>query len=204
MTTLFLARHGETLWHEGNRYAGVSNVGLTGRGLEQAEALGVWAGKAELDGVWASPLSRARLTATPAARAAGVELRVDEGLTELDFGTAEGRTLAEVEVDEPAAVAAFRADPVGSPLPGEEDPRAAARRGVAALWRIAQEFPRGRVLVVWHGTLMRLVLSELLGMPLENYRRVLPDMRNGALTELRLTPPDGVALLSFNSRVVPF
>ncbi|MEV6107724.1 histidine phosphatase family protein [Streptomyces sp. NPDC051940] len=204
VTTLFLARHGETVWHEGNRYAGVSDIGLTDLGLRQAEALGQWAGKAELDAVWCSPLSRARSTAEPAARSAGVDLQVDKGLIELDFGTAEGRTLAEVAVDAPEAVAAFEADPVAHPLPGEEDPRAAIRRGTAALWRIASAHPGQRVLVVWHGTLMRLVLSELLGMPAGEYRRQLPEIRNGALTELRLTAPEQVALLSFNSRVMPF
>ncbi|MFJ2114719.1 histidine phosphatase family protein, partial [Streptomyces sp. NPDC087850] len=38
-TTLFLARHGETVWHDENRYAGASDIGLTPRGAAQAEAL---------------------------------------------------------------------------------------------------------------------------------------------------------------------
>ncbi|MQY12808.1 putative phosphoserine phosphatase 2 [Streptomyces sp. RB5] len=204
MTTLFLARHGETVWHTSGRYAGISDIDLTDLGLAQAEALGTWAGKAELDAVWSSPLSRARATAAPAARAAGVELRTDADLTELDFGTLEGRTLAQVAAEDPDAVTAFEADPVANPVPGEEDPRAAMRRGTAALWRITHAHPGQRVLVVWHGTLMRLVLSDLLHMPPGDYRRVFPDMRNGALTELRMVEPGRVSLLSFNSRTMPF
>lgn len=30
-TTLLLARHGQTVWHAENRYAGVSDIGLTDR-----------------------------------------------------------------------------------------------------------------------------------------------------------------------------
>ena len=43
MTTLLLVRHGQTVWHEGNRYAGSSDVPLTDVGHEQAQALARWA-----------------------------------------------------------------------------------------------------------------------------------------------------------------
>ena len=39
-TTLLLARHGQTVWHAENRYAGISDVPLTETGHAQAEALG--------------------------------------------------------------------------------------------------------------------------------------------------------------------
>lgn len=94
-TTLFLTRHGETVWHEENRYTGVSDIALTPRGLEQAEALGAWAAGAGLDAIVTSPLSRARRTAEPAARATGIAPVVEPDLLEVDFGVAEGRTLGE-------------------------------------------------------------------------------------------------------------
>jgi probable phosphoglycerate mutase len=74
---------------------------------------------------------------------------------------------------------------------------AAAARGTDALRRIAAAHPGGRVLVVAHNTLLRLVLCSLLHIPLSEYRRVFPRLRNTALSELRL---DGgsAALLSLN------
>ena len=36
-TTLLLARHGQTVWHAENRYAGISDVALTDTGVAQAE-----------------------------------------------------------------------------------------------------------------------------------------------------------------------
>ncbi|GAA2073890.1 histidine phosphatase family protein [Actinomadura alba] len=193
-TTLFLVRHGETVWHRENRYAGVSDVALTPGGHEQADRLGRWAEKAALDAVWCSPRSRARMTAAPAAAALGLALRVDNDLREVDFGTAEGRTLAELD---PATVAAFRADPVLGAFPEGEDPRAAAARAVAALERITARHPGGRVLVVAHNTLLRLVLCSVLQIPLSSYRAAFPQVRNCALTELR---HDGgsAALLAYN------
>ncbi|HEX2313874.1 MAG TPA: histidine phosphatase family protein [Thermomonospora sp.] len=180
-TTLYLVRHGETVWHAENRYAGVSDVALTERGHDQAARLSIWAEKTGVDAVWASPLTRARETAAPAARALGLPVTVDEGLAELSFGMAEGRTLAELPPD---LVAAFRADPVDGAFPGAEDPRRAAARGSAALRRIAARHEGRRVLVVAHNTLLRLVLCELLGIPLRRYRTAFPQLRNCSPAEL--------------------
>lgn len=196
-TTLLLARHGQTVWHAENRYAGVSDVALTDTGRAQAEALGRWAAAHPVDAVWTSTVSRAILTAEPACRALGLVPHREPGLRECDFGVMEGRTLAEFAEQDPEAAAAFRADPVAHPFPGAEDPRAAAERGAAALRRIAAAHEGGRVLVVAHNTLLRLVLCRLLSIPLADYRRVLPRLRNAAVTELRVgSGPAG--LLSLN------
>jgi probable phosphoglycerate mutase len=197
-TTLLLARHGQTVWHAENRYAGVSDVDLTDTGRAQADALGRWAAAHPVDAVWTSPLSRAVITAQPACDALGLTPYREPGLRECDFGVVEGRTLAEFAKEDPAAAEAFRADPVAHPFPGAEDPRAAAGRGARALRRIAAARPGGRVLVVAHNTLFRLVLCELLHIPLRDYRRTFPRLRNAAITELQVTGEDSVALLSLN------
>jgi probable phosphoglycerate mutase len=201
VTHLILTRHGETDWHAENRYAGASDIPLAPRGREQAEALARWAATAELDAIWTSPLARARETAAPAARVTGLTPCVDPRLREIDFGQGEGKTPAEMERLFPEALAAYRSDPVAHPLPGGEDPRAAAARAVACLQDIARAHPARRVLVVAHNTLLRLALCQLLGVPLSRYRAVFPLLRNGALTELRLDG-DQAALLAFNVPLV--
>ncbi|KIF66327.1 phosphoglycerate mutase [Streptomyces sp. AcH 505] len=196
-TTLFLTRHGETLWHEENRYTGVSDIGLTPLGLAQAESLGSWAVGARLDAIVTSPLSRARRTAEPAARTTGLVPVVEPELVELDFGIAEGRTLGELEASHPQEVAAFLKDPAAYPLPAGEDPMAAAARGAAALLRLADGRLGTRVLAVAHNTLYRLVLCRLLGLPESEYRRIFPGLRNCAITELRVTRGQ-VSLMAYN------
>jgi probable phosphoglycerate mutase len=193
-TTLYLVRHGQTEWHAENRYAGISDVALTDTGRDQAERLGRWAAATGVDAVWASPLSRARATAAPAAAALGLPIAIDGDLTEVDFGAAEGHTLAELPR---ADVDAFRADPVTGAFPGAEDPLKAVERGMTALRRIASRHPEELVLVVAHNTLLRLTLCGLLGIAPSTYRTVFPQMRNCAITELRITGP-ATALMTYN------
>jgi broad specificity phosphatase PhoE len=198
MTHLFLVRHGTTVWHAENRYAGRSDVALDPSGYAQGKRLAAWASEAKLTAIWCSPLTRARETAAPVARATGLAPHVDERLREIHFGHIEGKTMAEAQRLFPAEIRRFRADPVTYPMPGGEDPQEAARRAVSTLRDIAVAHRNGRVLVVAHNTLLRLALCSLIGVPLARYRTVFPAMRNGALTEVRLDGEDA-ALLQYNS-----
>lgn len=193
-TTLYLVRHGQTEWHADDRYAGVSDIALTRTGRDQAERLGHWAARERVDAVWASPLNRSRATAAPAATALNRPILIDGDLTELDFGSAEGRTLAELP---PKDVEAFLADPVRGAFPGAEDPRKAVERGMAALRRAASRHRDEKVLVVAHNTLLRLTLCGLLGIDPSKYRTVFPQVRNCAVTELRMTDRSA-SLMSYN------
>lgn len=197
-----LARHGESVWHADNRYAGVSDIELTQRGHDQADALAGWAATAGLDGVWSSPQRRARDTAEPAAKVNGLPVEVDARLRELDFGVAEGLTRSEMSSRFPEDLDAFRVDPVTHHFPGGEHPRGAAERYLDVLGELRQRHPEGKVLVVAHSTAIRLALCALLGMPLNRYRTVFPLLVNCALTEVVLDR-DVAAILSLNVPVLP-
>ncbi len=203
MTDLVLVRHGETVWHSEDRYAGSSDIELTPRGVRQAELLARWATTAHLAAVWSSQLSRAVRTARDSAAALGIEVVVDDRLRELDFGAAEGLTKSDLATTFPSELAAFRADPVEYHLPAGESPVEAAQRFVSCLHDIASAEPDGRVLVVAHTTAIRLAVCHLVGIDLSCYRQVFPAVRNCALTEVRLEPgADGAAaLLQFNTPV---
>jgi broad specificity phosphatase PhoE len=175
--TLFLVRHGETAYHADNRYAGRTDLALTDHGQAQAVELGEWAASARLDAVASSPLRRARETAEPAALKAGLNVLVDERLVELDFGAADGLTAAEMRERFGPARAAFEADPYANPLPGGEEPRAALARGRAAVDDLANS-AGNRILVVTHGTFLRILLADLLCVPPSAYRRAFPLIRN--------------------------
>ena len=198
MTELVLVRHGETEWHADNRYAGRSDVALTPRGHEQAADLARWAPGAGLDAVLTSTLSRARETAAPAAEAAGLVVEVDERLVEVDFGEGDGRTRDEMRDAFPEALDAFLRSPASSPFPGGEAGADAVARAAPALAEAAAAHPEGRVLVVAHQTLLRLLLCSVLGLPLDHYRAVFPRLENIARTVVRPATDGPGALLMLN------
>ncbi|MFJ9054966.1 histidine phosphatase family protein [Streptomyces sp. NPDC102409] len=199
---VFLVRHGESVWHEENRYAGVTDIALSPHGRAQASGLAAWAGGADLTAVWSSPMRRCRETAEGCADRAGLPLILEPRLRELDFGVAEGLTRAELRERLPGALKAFEADPVGNHFPEGEDPVAAGERYTGFLAGLRTGHPEGRVLVVAHSTAIRLALCRLLGIPPRDYRRVFPRLANCALTELILR--DGTpSLLALNQHVTP-
>lgn len=199
-TTLVLSRHGRTVWHEENRYAGSSDVDLDDVGRRQAAELAAWVSRHPPSALACSPLQRARDTAAASATAASLEVVVVDDLREVHFGVAEGCTLAELEARAPQMVQRFRADPVRSHFPDGEPPGEAADRGAAALRRLAAAHPGGTVLVVAHNTLLRLALCRLLDIDVRRYRDVFPRLDNGALSEVAVPAVGGgpVALRSLN------
>lgn len=198
MTTLLLVRHGQTVWHEGPRYAGSSDVALTDLGHAQAQQLAAWAPSARLDAIVSSQLTRAVETARPAADACGLDLRVDARLAEVDFGIAEGRTRADMEVDMPAELAAHLANPMERGFPGGESGLEVVGRAAAAFRDVCAAHPDGRVLVVGHSTTTRLVLCVLLGIDPTTFRTVMPYLGNGTVTTLDLADDGTAALHGYN------
>ncbi|MBB1251777.1 histidine phosphatase family protein [Streptomyces alkaliterrae] len=198
---VIFVRHGETVWHAENRYAGTTDVTLTERGRAQSRALADWAEHAELTAVFASPLRRSQETARDSAALAGLPVTVDERLRELDFGIAEGLTRAEMRQRFPDHLAAFLTDPVANHFPKGENPLDASDRYLDFLTDL-QAAHEGRVLVVGHSTAIRLTLCRLLGLPLHGYRRTFPFLANCALNELVLNG-DGPSLLTLNRPVTP-
>lgn len=197
MTRVVLSRHGESVWHQSDRYAGRTDIGLTERGRDHAASLSAWAREARPDAIWTSPLSRCRDTAAPAAMAIGLTARVEERLTELDFGRVEGMARGQLVAEHREIYDAFCADPVAHHFPDGEHPARAATRVTAALRDAALETPGGCVLVVGHSTALRLALCELLGIPLNRYRATFPRLDNAGLTELELLGRDA-SLLTLN------
>lgn len=200
---LVLTRHGQTVWHGDNRYAGVSDIDLTDTGRDQAVRLAAWAREHRPDAVVSSPVRRALETATASAEVLGLRPVLHEGLREVSFGIAEGHTIGELEAADGAVVERFLHDPVANAFPGADPPEAAAARGAGALREIAAQHPGGTVLVVAHNTLLRLALCQLLGIELRRYRTVFPRLDNGTLTQLRIAADGTASLLSFNAPLPP-
>jgi broad specificity phosphatase PhoE len=193
---LLLARHGQTEWHADNRYVSRTDIALTEAGHAQARVLAHRAEREKVELVLSSPLKRALLTAKPAAAARNLETETDERLRELDFGEWEGRTLAEIREQDPESVKRF-VESAEHGFPGGEPLHKGADRVLDVFADLSRSHAGATVLVVAHNTLLRLALCRMLSVELGQYRRLLPRVLNGALSEVRFDESGG-ALYSFN------
>lgn len=199
MTALYLVRHASTEWSNTHRYLSRTDIDLSEAGDSEARRLAEWADTVRVDAIVTSPSRRAVRTADVVARRLRVEARRDERLRELDFGSAEGRTLADLRATDADAVARFESDPFAHPLPGGEKPADALERVRSAVADLLAASV-ARPLVVTHNTLLRLFLCDALGLPLAEYRKRFPIAEHCAITELSVGN-GRVALLRFNAAV---
>jgi broad specificity phosphatase PhoE len=147
VTTILLARHGETEWNRDGRFQGHADPSLTELGRAQAGALAESLGDEAFDAVYASDLRRAYETAEIVGSRLGLAVEREAGLREIDVGSWQG--LTRIEID-------------GAEWDGEsaEEHR---QRVVEALRQIADRHPDGRVLVVAHGGTVRRAQEAVLG-----------------------------------------
>jgi broad specificity phosphatase PhoE len=152
MTTILLARHGETDWNVDRRVQGHSDTPLNDTGRAQARALGHELADEQIDAVYSSDLIRAHETARTVAEPRGLDVTAIRDLRERHFGTWEGLTDDEI-------FARFK--PTADSSWGDGETREEmAERVLAALHRIAATHPESRVLVVSHGGPLRAVLTH--------------------------------------------
>jgi phosphoserine phosphatase len=180
VTTIYLARHGESDWNAANRFQGHSDRPLTDLGREQARALADLVAGENVEAIYASPLSRALETARIVAARTGLAVVEDEGLREVDTGSWSGLSRAEVQERYPEGFERWTSG--GAGWEDGESYEEMAERVLAAVNRIAAAHPGGRVLLVSHGGPIRAIQAAAEGMAINEYRRLRPVEPNARLT----------------------
>lgn len=190
ITTLYVARHGQSEWNHSGRVTGRLDPALCHKGHEQSRALAEMLQRdGGLDAIYASALRRTAQTATPASAVTGVPIQRLAALDEIGMGELEGRWRDERDPAAQALWAQWKAQPWDFTVPGGERLVDFTERVQTAL-RSVLEAERGkRVLVVGHAATNRVLLGTLLGWPRERWHEIRP--RNKHCWRLRLT--DGVA-----------
>jgi probable phosphoglycerate mutase len=163
-TVAWLLRHGETPLSVEKRFSGQDDAALTDRGRAQAAAAGLRLAELGIDAVISSPVRRARQSADAVATAAGVDVHVEAGFAETDFGDWQGSTFAEVEKRWPAELQRWLDDPDVAP-PGGESQLATERRVIDARQRVLSSYPDSTVVVVSHVTPIKALIRYALDAP---------------------------------------
>jgi len=164
LSTIFLARHGETEWNRIGRWQGKTDIPLSDVGRAQARTLGERLCDRGITQIYASDLSRARETAEIVGATLGVaRLSVDPRLRERGFGCFEGLTREECAERHAEAWARYLTDRRSTPADAEPQDEVVARV-VAAMTAIAESANRiGHTLVVSHGAAIRSFVHTITG-----------------------------------------
>ena len=157
---LFLLRHGETEWSMTGKHTGRTDIPLTEHGRRLAGAAGNLG--VRLRGgtspvlVLSSPRTRALVT----AELAGLTVdRVDERLSEWDYGDCEGRTTPEIRETVPGWTVWTH------PCPNGETAEQVGALADAVLAEAGAARADGDVVLVGHGHFSRVLIARWIGLP---------------------------------------
>ncbi|MEV7424575.1 bifunctional RNase H/acid phosphatase [Streptomyces sp. NPDC091212] len=174
-TTFVLLRHGETALTPSKRFSGSGGTDpeLSAIGRGQAEAVAAaMAARGTIQDIVSSPLKRCRETAGAVAARLGLEVVIEEGLRETDFGAWEGMSFAEVRERYPDDVNAWLASPSVAPTGGGESFETVGRRVARARDQLLERYRGRTVLLVTHVTPVKELVRLALGAPPESLFRM--------------------------------
>lgn len=158
-TRVYLVRHGETGWNSGGRFQGLTDVGLSDRGLQQAACLRDRFANEEIDAVYSSDLSRAVQTGSAIAEAHNLKVKVLPELREINFGCWEGLTHHEISIRYPEQLKNWLPPGPGDMvIPGGESFVQVMDRAWKGVKQIVADHLGKTVVVVSHGGVIRAII----------------------------------------------
>lgn len=163
-TKLVLVRHGQTDANAAGRFQGQQDVPLNKAGRRQAHALAERLARMSVARVVSSDLDRAMTTAEAVAKACGVGVACDRRLREIDVGSWQGRSGAEVAAENPWFEDALRLGHDFRRSETGETAEEAGSRVAGVLSELAHAHPLETTVVVGHGLALRVGLALFLGM----------------------------------------
>ncbi|CAL9428221.1 bifunctional RNase H/acid phosphatase [Streptomyces sp. CCM_MD2014] len=197
--TFVLLRHGETPLTPQKRFSGSggSDPSLSAVGREQAEKVAAsLARRGTIEAIVASPLARTRETAGIVAARLGLEVAIEEGLRETDFGAWEGLTFGEVRERYPDDLDAWLGSPDAEPTGGGESFAATGARIAATRDKLVAAYAGRTVLLVSHVTPIKTFLQLALGAPPESLFRM--ELSAASLSAVAYYADGGASVRLFN------
>lgn len=173
---IFLIRHGQTVWNEQVRIQGRADIPLNDKGQQQLSTTGqILAGFGEpIDLIITSPLQRARKSAQIVAECVGYDVEkivVDERLTELSSGMAEGLTGKERDEKYPNGV------------PGMETVEEVSKRARNALEEYLDTYAGKNLVIIGHVGIIKVIIEVLTKGAIPYSYSNIP-IGNGAIVQL--------------------
>ena len=158
-TTIYLTRHGQTLWNIEKRLQGRGNSPLTEEGIERAKELRDRIKNIHIDTIYSSPIERALNTANIIKGDKDLEVVTDDGLMEMCFGDYEGRRTDDVMQENPNwDISLIMKGDTKLSAPNGETLEEVRNRVSITMDRIIEENRGKTILIVAHGITLKALM----------------------------------------------
>ena len=157
MMTLYITRHGQTMWNIEKRIQGKGNSELTEKGILGAENLRDRFEDIDIDCIISSPLKRTMHTSEIIRGNKDIPIYTEDGLMEIDVGDFSGKTLEEMIEENPILADKILTDPYTNGYPNGENLLEFYNRCADTLKKMAKEYDGKTVLVVTHGGVLKAI-----------------------------------------------
>ena len=201
-TTLVLVRHGVTPHTAAKRFSGglrSSNPGLSEEGRAQVRTTADWLTPLTegVAAVVSSPVRRTLESAEILGERLGHTVDVEPGFAEMEFGSWDGLTFAEVAERDRSGLDAWLGSLDVAP-PGGESFREVQARVLAGLDRVLEAHAERTVVVVSHVTPIKTLVAHAVDAPLGSVLRM--ELSPASVTVLSFFPGDQARMRLYNAR----
>jgi len=186
---LVMIRHGVLDIEYQGCFMGKTDVGLSATGRKQAAALAGPISSLGAAHFLVSPLRRTLETARIALTASQQPFDADSCLREIDFGSWETKTFAQISIADSSAVQRWCNFDHNFAFPGGEAIPSFIQRVRELAQRIAAD-PAETVVVVTHGGIIRFLICHYLGLDFRHY--LLFDVQPASLSVITLYEEKGI------------
>jgi 2,3-bisphosphoglycerate-dependent phosphoglycerate mutase len=160
ITRITAIRHGETAWNVDTRIQGQLDISLNEKGRWQASQTGAALAAERLDAIVSSDLARAYETALAVAKHHGLDVQIERGLREREFGFFQGMTFAEIEAQHPEEALLWRKRVPDFAPKGGESLIVFRQRVAQCVQALAAQYAGKHVVIVSHGGVMDIIYRE--------------------------------------------
>lgn len=184
-TRLYLVRHGETELNKVNKMQGRGiDAPLNATGLKQARRIAAYLRDEKPDQLFTSSLQRALQTAGPLNECSACQIQSFSDLDEMNFGIFEGCYSADVQKEMDEVHEAWKQGQINRPMPDGESPVEVFERANGRFSKLLEKYQHQTLIFILHGRLIRILLSEWLGLGLKNMHQI--EHQNGAINHIHL------------------
>ena len=169
MRKIYLVRHGETDANVEKKYCGQTDVDLNHKGLRDAASIAKVLKNITLDSIVSSDLKRTLKTAELINAYHHLDIELMPDFREINFGKFENLTFEEIGVQYPEEKEKMIKEKINYNFLEGESLKVLHKRVVQAFNRLLKEKENEDLLIVSHGGVIRMILTEILSGDINNY-----------------------------------